>query len=280
MKLGIHAMAWCKNWDNTALYTIDRVKAMGLDFIEIPLISLEGFDVKATRDKLRAAGLEAVTSTLIINPEHDITNFDPKVRAAGTDYLKQCVQYTSEIGANFFSGVIYGLHLKSHPARPSEELIQMVAVQLKEVARYAGELGVTIGIEPINRHETFMVNTCKQALALKHMIGEPNVKIHLDTYHMNIEEKSLAGAVRDAGKDLGHIHLNENDWGIPGTGHLDWDGVFRALREIDYKGYASLECVIDFEGGGVWRQLAPDSATFVEEGIRFLAEKRENYWGR
>jgi D-psicose/D-tagatose/L-ribulose 3-epimerase len=277
MKLGVHASAWCERWDDSALYTIDRVKDMGLDFIEIPLMNLDGINVNTTKRKLQDADLEVVTSTLITNEKHDITSDDPKIRRAGTDYLKQCVKYSSEIGASLFTGVIYALHLKSLPKRPTDDLLQMVAEILKEVAQYASDRGVTIGIEPINRYETFLINTCSQALTLKRMIGEPNVIIHLDTYHMNMEEKNLEAAVRDAGEDLGHIHLNENDWGIPGTGHIEWNGIFRALSDLEYQGYASLECVVDFQGNFVWRQLAPDSQTLVEQGVKFMKDMRKMY---
>lgn len=218
MKLGMHASAWCGQWNNSALFVIDEVKKLGLDFIEIPLTKHEGIDTEATRKKLRDSCLESVTSALIINPAHDITSGDPCIRESGIGYLKECVRLSSEMGATFFGGVIYALHMKMHPDRPSEELLRIVADGLKEVAQYAGMLGVTIGLEPINRYETFVLNTCEQALSLMAMIGEPNVKVHLDTYHMNIEEKQMKAAILQAGNALGHIHLNENDWGFQEPG--------------------------------------------------------------
>ncbi|WP_410795689.1 TIM barrel protein [Paenibacillus sp. J5C2022] len=118
---------------------------------------------------------------------------------------------------------------------------------------------------------------CRQALALIDEIGENNVKVHLDTYHMNIEEKSLKEAILHAGDKLGHIHLNENDWGIPGTGHLDWDGIFQSLKKIGYKGYASLECVVDAQVPYVWRRLAPYNRVLAQEGIRFSLKKEHRY---
>jgi D-psicose/D-tagatose/L-ribulose 3-epimerase len=277
MKLGMHASAWCGQWSDSALFAVDEVKKLGLDFIEIPLSKLERVNTETTRAKLLEAGLEAVTSALITNSGHDITSGDPKIREAGMVYLKQCVRYTSEMGATFFTGVIYALHMKTHPDRPSDDLLQIIAEVLKEVARYAGALGITIGLEPINRYETFVLNTCEQALELKKMIGEPNIRVHLDTFHMNVEEKSLKDAILQASSDLGHIHLNENDWGIPGTGHIDWEGIFNALSDMKYRGYASLECAIESRGGYVWRQLAPDNRTLTEEGIRFLKEMRRKY---
>ena len=119
-------------------------------------------------------------------------------------------------------------------------------------------MNVIIGLEPVNRYETYVVNTCEQALKLRDMIGEENVKIHLDTYHMNIEEKSFYEATKLAGENLIHYHLCENDRGIPGTGLVNWDEIFEALSEIGYKGYAALESFVDTTDNmstWVWRQL-------------------------
>ncbi|MHA2055744.1 MAG: sugar phosphate isomerase/epimerase family protein, partial [Candidatus Hodarchaeales archaeon] len=208
MKLGIHAYAWCSQWSNETLDLIDRVKQMGLDFIELPLIVLESFDAKAVLERLKKADLGAVTSTVLME-DTDITSDDPKVRENGVKYLKECVQATYDVGATSFTGVIYSQHVKNTNKRPTDQTWKFSAEGLKEVAKYAKLLGVSIGLEPVNRYETYLINTCKQALKLKDMIDEDNVKIHLDTYHMNIEEKSYYEATKMAGKDLIHYHLCE-----------------------------------------------------------------------
>lgn len=279
MKLGIHAYAWCSQWSNETLDLIDRVKGLGLDFIEIPLMVLETLDSKAVKDRLQKVGLDACTSTVLLN-DTDITSDDASVRRKGIDYLKNCVKSTSEIGARNFTGVIYSQHVKPVVKRPTEQTWKYSAEALKEVAQYAGTLGINIGLEPVNRYETYLVNTCEQALKLKEMTGEPNVKIHLDTYHMNIEEKSFYKATLIAGKDLIHYHLCENDRGIPGTGLVDWDGIFRALGEMDYQGYAALESFVDATDNmntWVWRQLAKDGDTLVKEGVEFIQKMQRKY---
>ncbi len=272
MKFGIHAYAWCSQWSNDTLDLIDRVKTLGLDFIEIPLMVLDTFDAGAVLKRLQSVDLDACTSTVLLG-DTDITSEDPDIRKKGIDYLKKCVHATAEIGASNFSGVIYSQHVRALPSRPTETEWRYSADCLAEVAREAQRAGIQIGLEPVNRYETFLVNTCDQALKLKEMIGEDNVKIHLDTYHMNIEEKSFYEATRKAGKDLIHYHLCENDRGIPGTGHVDWDGIFKALSEIDYQGYAGLESFVDITDNmntWVWRQLAPDGDTLIRDGIRFI----------
>ena len=272
MKFGIHAYAWCSQWTNETLDLIDRVKNLGLDFIELPLMCLDTFDADAIRARLESAGLGVCTSTVLLG-DTDITSDDAVIRAKGVEYLKACVTATHAVGGSSFSGVIYSQHVKAPLRGPREETWNHSADCLREVAVHAQPLGVTIGLEPVNRYETYLVNTCEQGLRLKEMIGEDNVRIHLDTYHMNIEEKSFYEATKMAGKDLIHYHLCENDRGIPGTGLVDWDGIFKALGEIGYQGYAALESFVDCTDNmntWVWRQLAPDGDTLVREGIEFI----------
>jgi D-psicose/D-tagatose/L-ribulose 3-epimerase len=279
MKLGIHAYAWCSKWTNDTLDLIDRVKRLGMDFIEIPLMSLETFDAEAVRARLEKANLGSVTSTVLLN-DTDITSDDPATRARGVDYLLRCVDATAAIGATSFSGVIYSQHVKPATARPTPDAWRFSADALRQVADRAAEHGVLIALEPVNRYETYLVNTCEQALKLREMVGRENVKVHLDTYHMNIEEKDFYAATLQAGEHLIHYHLCENDRGIPGTGQVDWDGIFRALAEIGYQGNAALESFVDVTDNmntWVWRQLAPDGDTLLRQGADFIRRKQQEY---
>ena len=279
MKLGIHAYAWCSQWSNETLNLIDRVKRLGMDFIEIPLMCLDTFDAKAIKQRLTDTNLGTVTSTVLLG-ETDITSDNTAIRAKGVQYLKDCVKATSDIGASSFSGVIYSQFVKPAFQKPTENTWRYSADCLREVARFARNLGVTIGLEPVNRYETYLVNTCQQAIKLKQMIDEDNIKIHLDTYHMNIEEKSFYDATKLAGEDLIHYHLCENDRGIPGTGLVAWDDIFRALGEMNYQGHAALESFVDCTDNmntWVWRQLAPDGDTLLKEGVAFIRKMQQKY---
>lgn len=276
MKLGIHAMAWTAHWSDESLPLIDRVAELGLDFIEIPLMDIAEVHPGTIRTRLDAAGIDVVTST-VLGAATDITSTDPDVRAAGVDYLRRCVDVTEELGASQFSGVIYGMHGKRPPSRPEEQEWAWSAECLAGTAEQAAAAGIAIGIEPVNRYESPLVNTCEQAVRLADMIGAPNVRIHLDTYHMNIEEKSWGEPVRRAGDRLCHFHLCENDRGIPGTGLVDWGELFGALGEIRYDGYAGLESFVDVSedmvaGTCVWRDLAPSGDALVREGTAFLRD--------
>ncbi len=279
MKFGIHAYAWCSQWSNQTLDLIDRVKHLGIDFIEIPLMCLETFDAEAIRARLEKTGLDVCTSTVLLG-DTDISSDDGAIRAKGLAYLKDCIRATHAIGATSFSGVIYAQHVKLDARRPSEQTWAWSAENLREAADLAADLGVTLGIEPVNRYESHLINTCEQAQRLKKMVDRENVRIHLDTYHMNIEEKDFYEATLLAGDDLIHYHLCENDRGIPGTGHVDWDGIFRALGEMSYNGYAALESFVDCTDNmntWVWRRLAPDGDTLVRDGIAFIRDLQKRY---
>lgn len=274
MKLGIHAMAWTPHWSDESLPLVDRVADLGLDFIEIPLMGIDDVHPGPIRECLDSAGIDAVTST-VLSASSDITSPDPAVRAAGVDYLRRCVDVTAEMGAPQFSGVIYGMHGKRQLHRPTREEWERSAGCLRTVAERAAQQGIDIGIEPVNRYESPLINTSEQAVRLADMIDLPNVKVHLDTYHMNVEEKSWKDAVALAGDRLCHFHLCENDRGIPGTGLVDWEELFGALADIGYQGYAGLESFVDVSddmlaGTPVWRDLAPSGDVLVREGLAFL----------
>ncbi len=280
MKLGIHAYAWCSKWSNDELDLIDKVKSLGMDFIELPMLCLETFDTKAIKRRLDEVGFEAVTSTVLLK-ETDIASEDASVRANGVEYLKACIKATAEIGTRNFSGVIYSEFVKPADApRPNEQTWQNVADCLRKVAHYAKNLGIKIGIEPANRYETNLVNTCQQAINLIEMIDQDNVTVHLDTYHMNIEEKSFYEATKLAGDKLMHYHFCENDRGIPGTGLVDWDGIFKALGEMSYRGHAAMESFVgctDSMSSWVWRELAPSGDILLKEGATFIRGMQKKY---
>jgi len=274
MRLGIHAMAWTSHWSDDSLPLIDRVAELGLDFIEIPLMGIDDVHPGPIRVRLDGAGIDVVTST-VLSESTDITSPDPAVRAAGLAYLRRCVEVTAELGAPQFSGVIYGMHGKRPRERPGQQEWEWSAECLARLAEYAAEAGITLGLEPVNRYESPLINTCEQALRLVAMIGAANIKIHLDTYHMNIEEKSWGDPVALAGERLCHFHLCENDRGIPGSGMVDWEELFGALGKLHYEGYAGLESFVDVSGDMVagtcvWRDLAPSGDVLVNEGTAFL----------
>lgn len=284
MKLGVHAYAWTSEWNDSQLGLISRAASLGMDLIEIPLMLLDLCDPHRIREECERVGIAVCTST-VLNERTDLTSGSIEVRKNGEAYLKDCVRATAEMGGNCFSGVIYSAIGKKSDCRPTRSDWENSAAGLREVCRYARDFGVTVGIEPVNRYETYLINTCAQAVELAGMVDEPNIGIHLDTYHMNIEEKDFHEATKLAGNRLCHYHLCENDRGIPGTGLVDWEGIFRALGEMNYNGNAALESFVEVsdnmrEATCVWRDLAPSGDTLVIEGLGFIRGLSDKYLSR
>ncbi len=278
MKLGIHAYAWCSPCAPMELDLIDRTQNLGLDFIDIPL-ALKAIHPAAVKERLRQTGMAALAS-INLSAETDITSDEPAVRNAGTRYLKDNIQKAARMGASIVSGIIYSAHMKAPARRPVKSHYQYAADCLRDAAAYAAGEGVTLCLRPVNRYETCMVNTCEQALKLIRVIGADNVKLHLDTFHMSIEEKDYYEAFKAAGNDLVYIYFNENDRGIPGTGLTDWEGVFRALTEMNYSGYAAIESFADITENSntwIWRQLAPSGDDLLKDGIAFIRKMMDRF---
>jgi D-psicose/D-tagatose/L-ribulose 3-epimerase len=279
MKLGIHAMAWTSHWSDESLPLVDRVAGLGLDFVEIPLMDVEDVHPAPIRKRLDAAGIDVVTST-VLSEATDITSPDPQVRDAGVDYLRRCVDVTAELGATQFSGVIYGMHGKRPRERPNEQDWAWSAECLARTAEHATRNGVAVGIEPVNRYESPLVNTCEQAVWLAELIDAPNLRIHLDTYHMNIEEPGMAAAIEAAGDRLGYFHVGESNRGPLGTGTIDFGEAFAALDRIGYDGTITFE---SFSSAVVspaltralciWRETWDDGMELATSARRFVAEQ-------
>jgi D-psicose/D-tagatose/L-ribulose 3-epimerase len=203
-------------------------------------MELQGIDPAAIRRAADAAGVGLVTS-VGLDDDHDPSSEDPASRRRAREFLEHCVEATAEMGADLFTGVNYSAMGRRPERRPDEDDRRRAAEVLREVARFAAPLGVTVGIEPVNRYETFLVNTSAQALELKRLVGEPNVGVHLDAYHMNIEEDDFYEPVAAAVGDLVHFHLSESHRGVPSRGTVDWRAIMRALAEGGYEGLVGLE---------------------------------------
>ena len=274
MKYGINTMVWttCVNESHRELFS--RIRAWGFDGLELFLSPREPADIPAVRKMLQSNNLECTTCS-VLPPECHLVSSQPEVRARGVEFLKTCVDRTAELGARLVCGPMYaGLGVMSGRRRTSDEWNWAVA-GLRAVARHAEKCQVTLCLEPLNRFETYFLNTLEDAARLVRDIGAPNVKIHFDTFHSNIEEKHPTEALRSVGQELGHVHLSENDRGIPGTGHVDWQGVLKALKVMRYKGWVTIESFAQPEpelaaAAAIWRDTAPSGDELAQQGLRFI----------
>ncbi len=247
--------------------------------MDIPVRTLDEAGVRATRERLAALGMRVVAVAGIAQP-YDATADDPHVRQEAVAYVQRLVLTAKGIGAKLLSGVFYAPVGKLTGQGSEEDELVRSAECLRQVARFAAQHGMNLALEPINRYETYLINTVDQGLEMLERINEPNVGLQLDTYHMNIEEKDFYRAFVRAGKHLLHCHVCENDRGIPGSGLVPWRRVFEALKDINYQGAVSIEsflsCIPDTAATTrVWRQLAPDGDTLAREGLAFLRATAE-----
>ncbi len=272
--IGINTFLWTSRWEDGIRETLSRIRAIGFDCVQIPLLGLDFLNAKELRDTLRDLELGCYISAGL-KDHTDVTSDDPEIRRAGVEFLKGCVRFAHEAGAPFLSGSFHSVFGKKAQRPVSDVEWRNVADCLREVALEGQEYGLPIVLEPINRYESYMVNTGAQAERLIEMIGEPNVKIQLDTFHMNLEEDSQRGAIEAAGDKLVHFHVAENHRGRFGQGSIDWAEVFGALADIDYKGAIVIETFMPEVrevalAAAIWRKMAPSADELASEGLEFI----------
>jgi D-psicose/D-tagatose/L-ribulose 3-epimerase len=278
MLFGAHAFIWAGEWTpEGAQKVIGGAAEAGLDFVEIPLLRPESMDVTATRALLDRYGIGCTCSLGLPKAAHL-----PSAPEKAESFLESAVDVAAGLKAPVLCGVLYA-HLGTLTGRPpEEEELEDVARVLKNVAQYAAERGVSLGVEAVNRYETYLINLAEQADAMLDRVGEPNVFVHLDTYHMNIEEKGFYDPIVATGPRMQYIHLSESDRGTPGTGNVHWDEVFRGLKAIEYEGYLVMESFAaineDLAGAtALWRDVVGDPETLIRDGLSFLRGKAAEY---
>ena len=274
MLFGAHAFIWTGEWTlEGAQKAIGGAAEAGLDFVEVPLLRPESMDITATRALLDRYGIGCTCSLGLPKAAHL-----PSAPEKAQSFLESAVDVAAGLEAPVLCGVLYA-HLGTLTGRPPEqEELEDVARVLKNVARYAAERGVSLGVEAVNRYETYLINLAEQADAMLDRVGEPNVFVHLDTYHMNIEEKGFYEPIVATGPRMHYIHLSESDRGTPGTGNVHWDEVFRGLKAINFDGYLVMESFAaineDLAGAtALWRDVVDDPETLIRDGLRFLRGK-------
>ncbi|MCS5734649.1 sugar phosphate isomerase/epimerase family protein [Herbiconiux daphne] len=238
--LGVHALVFSGGTTPAEVdYTIAETKKAGYDLLELSLHDAKNLDVPAARASLEAAGLDIVCSRGLAF-EADVSSDDPANVARGAQLLHDSLIITHELGGTHFTGALYSALGKYGHALTATGRANVVST-LKELAVEAQGLGMTLGLEICNRYETNVINTAADALRLADDIGHDNVLIHLDSYHMNIEEDDFVRPVHLVGDRLGYVHIGENHRGYLGSGHLDFTSFFHALADIDYTGPITFE---------------------------------------
>lgn len=239
-KLGIFVNFWEKKWAVDHKYYIDKVKRLGYDILEFqaqPLLDMSDDECRSIKKYADERGID-LSYSLGLNPKYDVASPDKEVRKGGVEYLKNIVRKIAVMEGELFSGVTFagwGLPNYFVDEAEKESLFGRSVESMQEVMKTAEKEGVTVCVEAVNRFESPLINTAAEAIRYADMVNSPNIGIHLDAYHMNIEENNIGDAIRLVGKRLRHFHTGENNRNIPGRGHIDWNEIFGALKEIDYK---------------------------------------------
>jgi D-psicose/D-tagatose/L-ribulose 3-epimerase len=282
MRFGVNMWVWVSptTVDDLIEYA-PKIKAMGFDLIEIGLENIDDLDYEKAVPILRDYDL-GITLAAAMGPGRDLIHDDPAIQENGVNYIRQCIKSAQAVGAEILAGPMYAATGRTWEQTPEERErdSETLAKHLHSLAQFGADHGVTLCVEPLNRFETSFLNTTEQAIEIMERVDHPNCKIHLDTFHMNIEEKSLGDAIRLAGDRLGHFHACENDRGAPGSGNVNWDDVFPALKDINYDGVIVIESFTNkvktiARAAAIWRAFESSQDALAENGLRFLKEA----WG-
>ena len=257
-KLGIFMNFWEKNWDADHKKYIRKAAEIGFDVLEFqaqPLLEMTDEHIRELRREADACGIE-LTYSLGLDPNYDVSSLDESVRTGGVKYLQNIIRKMEVGGGTLLSGVSYaGWGVPAGLINDKSIYWNQSVKSMKEIIKVAEECGVTYCVEAVNRFETCLINTAKEALAYVDEIDSKNIGVLLDTYHMNIEEDNIGDAIRMVGADkLKSFHTGDNNRRAPGRGHIDWDDVFKALSDIGYKGRIVSEPFI-MQGGEVGRDI-------------------------
>jgi D-psicose/D-tagatose/L-ribulose 3-epimerase len=277
MRFGVNTWVWTSPLTTAELERLaPHVAAIGFDWIEAPLEGLDDLDYKLGAQIIRDNGL-GVSACVAMGPDRDLIHPDSAIRENGMAYVRGAIDACEQLGATNLVGPIYATVGRTWQQSPEERVhdLDILVENLGILAAYAADHGVTLCLEPLNRFETSFINLASQVVEVVDRVNHPSCQIMLDTFHMNIEEKSLGDAIRLAGHRLKHVHACENDRGAPGSGNVTWDQVKQGLADIGYDGPVVIESFTAkvksiARAAAIWRALAPTQDALAADGLRFL----------
>jgi D-psicose/D-tagatose/L-ribulose 3-epimerase len=271
---GAHAFVWIGEWTtNSGNQAIKAAGQAGMDFIEIPLLDPDSFDAVSHKHALKRAGIFATASLVLPKGTHM-----PKHPRKALAFLTRALEQVQAVGANYLCGCIaYELGYLTGKAPTSAERQTVIEV-LGSVAERAQRMGIKLALEACNRYETYLYNSLEDARETVLKVGAPNLKVHADTYHMNIEENGFRSPILAARDVLEYVHMSESHRGMVGTGTVSWDEVFKALKDAKFSGYLTLESFAAVNpklaaATCLWRPPHHSGAELAAGGMAFLRKK-------
>lgn len=277
MQFGVNAWVWVSPLTTDELKKLaPTVKGMGFDLLEVPLEGLLDLDYEQGAQILRDNGL-AVSICAAMGPDRDLIHEDAATRDNGIAYLTHCIDAAKTLGAKNVVGPLYSAVGRVWQATADERArdVDLLVTQLSGLSQHAESQAVTLCLEPLNRFETSFINLTSQALEVVERVNSPALGLLLDTFHMNLEEKHLGDAIRAGGKHVRHIHTCENDRGAPGSGHVPWDDVARAIKDIGYDGPLVIESFTNkvksiARAAAIWRAFEVSQDALAQNGLNYL----------
>jgi D-psicose/D-tagatose/L-ribulose 3-epimerase len=276
MRYGINTFLFVSPFVTDSVKLFPKFKRWGFQTVEIPIedpAHIEPAAVKAALDKHELA---CGSVCACMGPDRDLRG-TPEQQATGLDYMKMLIDQMVVLGCPRLIGPVYSSVGRADAVEPDEYKKQWATVvsHLKTLCRYAEQKGKQVCLEPLNRFETDFINTCDQGLKMIKAVGSPALRLHLDTFHMNIEEKFQADAIRKAGKLLGHFHACGSDRGTPGNDHIDWPSIAKALKSVKYNGDVVIESFttdvkVIARAAAIWRRIEPTRDEIATKGIQHL----------
>ncbi|MEO6004627.1 MAG: sugar phosphate isomerase/epimerase [Opitutus sp.] len=276
MRIGINTFLYTSPFTTQSTRLFAKFAQWGFDTVELAIEDPKHIDPIKVKAAAAKANLAIGSICAAMGPGRDFRGTASEQKTAMT-YLRALIDQAAVMGCPSLIGPVYSVVGKADAVDPTQKKKEwaLVVKNLKVLAQHAEAKGVMICIEPLNRFETDFLNTCDQGLKLIAAIGSPAVKLHLDSFHMNIEEKDLGAAIRKAGKQLGHFHACGSDRGTPGGDHTDWAGIASALEAIGYQGDAVIESFtpdvkVIARAAAIWRNIEPKRDNIAVDGLAFL----------
>jgi D-psicose/D-tagatose/L-ribulose 3-epimerase len=276
MKFGVNTFIWSESFDRSNLPLLPRVKSWGFDGVEVPLFVPADFAAADIRKGLETNGLECTVCSVLL-PGLSLISDDAEVRRKTRVHMQEVVKAAADAGSKVVAGPLYSPVGYLPGRRRTADEWKWAVEGHQSLGDTLTRHGVTMAIEPLNRFETFFLNTAADAARLCQEINHPLVGVLFDTFHANIEEKDIGAGYRTVGRHLKHVHTCENDRGIPGSGHVEWKGVFEALRAVGYDGWLTIES-FGFAlpnlsaAAAIWRDIEPTPESIAVEGVKFLKQ--------
>jgi D-psicose/D-tagatose/L-ribulose 3-epimerase len=289
-KVGIYFAYWSKDWTADFIYYLNKVADLGFDVLEVTAEHILNMSDNKLKN-LKSAAIERdinLTYAIGFSPNYDIASEDNNVRKKGIEYAKRILDSIYRMNGKILCGITYS----SWPLVVNKDIFDKRAwldrsiKGVKEIIKTAEDFGIYYCLEVVNRFEQFLLNTVEEGIEFCKAVNSSNIKLHLDTFHMNIEEDNISDSIIKAGGYIGHMHIGENNRNVPGKGHMPWDEIFNALIEISYKGYIVMEPFVKMGGEvgrdiRVWRNLLNNCDeecldNYAKSALEFIRCKLKN----